>query len=485
MYLLNKCLSTTPPGSKNVTTEDTEGLSLKEQIVQLQQKVEAIYQPQQPPWNGSPEERWPSPSFLTPGDHHVNMDSVHPAPQNAGFTPRSHTNGEFLGAAPFDIRRRRSALFQTTDTFVPGTRNNEILSDSSKIEALQRLHIKKGVSSAFFVQPIENDSEFAVQLPKPSVLWCRVNDFFREFPCYFPFLKETKVRRHITLMLESVGFTKENLRVSIRAQDCKIMAILLNIIAYGEAVMGAPPKEGFNYFDSFDSLPGSESYCLGLDIMEHFARLHDQDIDTVTYHALSASFFFAIENLRMALSSATTSFHIARSIKLNDESGWPQDLDNEIVCRQSLWWTLYFLDKRISQKIGITYSVRENECRVREFLDDATMDPQGHHHMLQTMITFSHLWAKIWDGFFAPTSQTPNRGEELEVLDTRILVASRRLPSSLRWNTDELGTYALEENERQIRRRLLVYLVCRFKSLNGYEDTHRSFQPCRDFVSYD
>lgn len=401
----------------------------------------------------------------------------------------SNTNidSAYHSSCMIDLRRCRSTMFQTTDSFVPSTRSAREISDGSKIKALQKLHTRESISAKTIT---ESDNEYyrlAVQLPKPSTLWSRVDDFFQEFPCFFPFLRENEVRKQIAVMLESVKFTEEHCQVLISSKNCKIMAILFNILAYGEAVMELASETGYNSFEGFDSPPGSESYCRGLNVMEFFGQLHDNDIETVVYHALSASFFFAAEKLQMALSSASVSFHIARYIELNNEERWPKDLKDELVCRKSLWWTLYFLDKRISGKIGITYCVREDECSVREFIDTVELNPGGHHELLQSMITFSHLWAKIWDCFFASNSRTEDTREELELTDTKILLAYRRVPFSLRWKTEDISTYLMEAGEQQVRRRLLVWLVSYYKLHDDPLAKHRMLLipfSCRDSLSF-
>jgi hypothetical protein len=377
----------------------------------------------------------------------------------AGYFGNTYPDNSHDLSCVIDLHRRHSAMFQSTDSFVPSTTSAREISDGSKIEALRKLHTRQSISSQSIAESDSEHCKLAVQLPKPSILWSRLDDFFQEFPCYFPFLRENEVRKQIAIMLKSVKFTEEDCQVLVSSRHCKIMAILFNILAYGESVMEVASETGINSFTDFDSPPGSESYCLGLNVMEYFGKLHDNDIETVVYHALSASFFFAAEKLQMASSSASVSFHIARCIELNNEERWPKDMKDELACRKSLWWTLYFLDKRISGKIGITYCVREEECSVKEFPDTAELNSQGHHELLQSMITFSHLWAKIWDCFFASNSRTEDAREELEVTDTRILLAYRRVPLSLHWKTEELSTYLMKNSERQVRRRLLVWLV--------------------------
>lgn len=85
---------------------------------------------------------------------------------------------------------------------------------------------------------------------------------------------------------------------------------------------------------------------------------------------------------------------------------------------------------------------------------------QDHHQLLQSMIAFSQLWSYIWDCFFSPrASQKQDDWEDLELTDTRIMLAYRRLPSTLHWSSENVFNYVTEESERHVRRRILVFLV--------------------------
>jgi hypothetical protein len=120
----------------------------------------------------------------------------------------------------------------------------------------------------------------------------------------------------------------------------------------------------------------------------------------------------------------------------------------EKTSRQTLWWTIYFLDRRISQRNGTPYLIRETEVAVEEFVpkNDSLGDIK--------------LWGQIWDTFFAAAARKRGDWEEIEITDTRILFIRKQLPSHLTWNTDMVGTYmAMGEGEPQIRRRLALFIV--------------------------
>jgi hypothetical protein len=141
----------------------------------------------------------------------------------------------------------------------------------------------------------------------------------------------------------------------------------------------------------------------------------------------------------------------------------------EKTSRQTLWWTIYFLDRRISQRNGTPYLIRETEVAVEEFMpkndssgDIIHEDPakSGTSSYYQVLVNFSKLWGQIWDTFFAAAAQKREDWEEIDITDTRILFIRKQLPRHLTWNTDMVGTYmAMGESEPQIRRRLTLFIV--------------------------
>jgi hypothetical protein len=345
------------------------------------------------------------------------------------------------------------AIFQTTDTFVAkatSPSSPSSIATSSQIRALRKLGTGRDTPQSQQVLPRITK---IVQLPGSSILWSRVEAFLQEFGCFWPFLRASNVRDKLSVAISSTTPGSDPNQFIVTTANCKMIAILFNMLAYADLMD--------EVFTSADFAPGSQPYCQGLSLMEAFGMIHDNDLETMIYHTIGACFFLAAEKLHTALQSASQAFHIARCLELNNQKRWPEGTQDEIACRQSLWWTLYFLDKRITQKIGISYSVREKECGVREFDDDENGEGlDDHHEMLQSMVKYSHLWVSIWDGFFSPRASVKQVDfDEVELTDTKIMLAYRRLPDSLLWDSQQALECMKADDETQVRRRLLVFLV--------------------------
>lgn len=327
-------------------------------------------------------------------------------------------------------------LFQDTDVFhAQGPVTNPIAM-SFQIDTLRKL----GCRNHFQQEPLPKmdyptEPDFVAQFPEPTTLWAQVAVFLAEFGCYFPCLHEDKVCDQLSTALASLGYNENNTEVYVNRSQCQIIAFLFNILAYAEAVTQSISTGG-----NINPHPGAERYFQGARLMGHFGKLHGNDLQTTVYHTTATAYLLELGMLQMAFQSISSALQTALCINLNNQSRWPNMTKGEdIACRQSLWWTIFFLDKRVAQKIGIAYSIRQSECAVREYFeDDSSISPQAHHELLQSMISFGQLWAQIWDTFFSSKSNLTVRKEgnddawsELQLTDTKIILAYRRLPSRL------------------------------------------------------
>jgi hypothetical protein len=359
-------------------------------------------------------------------------------------------------------------LFQDTDVFHAQSPGSNPIGLSSQIDALRKLGCRNH-SQKVPLLPKDSTAEpdFVAQLPEPTILWAQVTIFLAEFGCYFPCLHEDRVCDQLSTALGSLGYDENHREVCVDSSQCQIIAFLFNMLAYAEAVTQPSPTVG-----NLIPYPGAKRYFQGVRLMEHFGKLHGNDLQTTVYHTTATAYLLELGMLQVAFQSISRAFQTALCINLNNQNRWPNNTqDEDIACRQSLWWTIFFLDKRVAQKIGIAYSVRQTECAVREYIeDDSSLSLQAHHELLQSMILFGRLWAQIWDTFFSSRANLKEDKEgkddawaELQLTDMKIILAYRRLPSRLRWKSEKMNMYIENgDSEKEVRRRLLVFLVSLF-----------------------
>lgn len=445
--------------------------TLRDQLAQLQEKVDELIQGHKSEGlvpSNSPELRQ-DPSLSSSPRMIIDSGRSHPSPESL-FNCSIYTSS----LDPYSHGR----LFQDTDVFHAQSPGSNPIALGSQIDALRKLGCRNHSQKVpLLPMGFTTEPDFVAQLPEPTVLWAQVTVFLAEFGCYFPCLHEDRVCDQLSTALRSLGYDENHREVCVDNSQCQIVAFLFNMLAYAEAVTQSSPTVG-----NLVPHAGAEHYFQGVRLMEHFGKLHGNDLQTTVYHTTATAYLVELGMLQAAFQSISRAFQTALCINLNNQNRWPNNTqDEDIACRQSLWWTIFFLDKRVAQKIGIAYSVRQTECAVREYLeDDSGLSLQAHHELLQSMILFGRLWAQIWDTFFSSKANLKENKvgkddawAELQLTDMKIIMAYRRLPSRLRWKSERMNIYIKNgDSEKEVRRRLLVFLVSLLLAVAIYLVSH-------------
>ncbi|KAJ5537782.1 hypothetical protein N7494_007261 [Penicillium frequentans] len=321
-------------------------ISLKEQLSQLQDQVKALSEKRS--FHGTEIPATVSYNAMSMADSDRSPKEISPSmcdtSENDAFDNRS------IGSL-VSYQDIPSPLKEPVEPDMLGVTTPSLnsLPIGSQLNALRSMRRSSTLSE---LEDIAQSALATVTLPEPQVLWDLVSVFFQEFETYFPCLNQTMIYERLSMVLSLHRYDTENHRIVIGPDSCKIIALLLNMLAYAESLTRP--------IESCKPRPISQSYLQGLKLMQHFNQLHDADLETVIYHITSSAFLLEMSMHHMSLQSITQGFQIALKIGLNNQALWPSD-DCELVSRQGLWWTLYFLDKRITQKCGITYFLREDE----------------------------------------------------------------------------------------------------------------------------
>ena len=232
--------------------------------------------------------------------------------------------------------------------------------------------------------------------------------------------------------------------------------------------------------DSDSVRPGWSMYLQGFKAIQRFFFTKDVDLDVARTQCLIAAYLMHSEILRAASQAVSVALQLAIDIKLNDQRTWSTSSSDEVLSKQLLWWTIFFLDRRIAQKASLPYHIRDTEFYVDDFKNvgrnhqtDSNTDgfrasPPGEEtsslrsvkDYVQVLINLAKLWGQVWDKFFAIGVIRKTDWMEVEIMDTQILNVRRQMPSHMTWEPDKLAEYTLNGNpETHLRRRLHVYTV--------------------------
>ncbi|RVX72465.1 hypothetical protein B0A52_03653 [Exophiala mesophila] len=343
-----------------------------------------------------------------------------------------------------------SPLGAQTDTFeLPNSWSNPIaLASQVRSVVPSNDRKKRGVTH----------TTFTLSLPPPAILQELVDGFFSEYQTYFPYIRRTFFQERMTDILRGYPYTEQHTTIAVEFAHCYTFALLCNMMAISESVLSKPL--------AVETL-GFEYYLQGLRLMQHFQGSVQDCLELAVYHTVAANFMIQSERLRLAAKEITLAIHVALSAGLNDETRWEREAE-EVADRTGFWWALFYLDRRIHQKCGIPYILRENDMNVGE--PDVKSCPdldETECHLLTSMYSYAKLWTSIWDANFAAkaSSKEPN-WHDIRVQDAHITISYDSVWPGLQWDTWRVQEYLSGDNaEIRIRQRLIVYLRFQFLRL--------------------
>lgn len=292
---------------------------------------------------------------------------------------------------------------------------------------------------------------FSVELPRPGRLHALLDVYFRDLDSFFPFIKRDGTQAQIETILHSLGHSDNQHIVDVKLGEYSIIALLCNMLAIAESFCADRPW-------SYEIRPGWSLFLRGRKLIQHCSSLKHIDIHIIQYHALSSEYLMESELLQEASRAISNAAQLAMRTRLNEERVWNALPEQEIQNRKRLWWTIFFLDRKISQRTGSPYVIRDTEIALSEFSQHSNTRTDRY---MQILIDLGKLWSLIWDTFFAAVALKPQDWKEVELMDTRILIVQRELASELTWDTDLLKRVYLEQHESEpyIRRRLAIFIV--------------------------
>jgi hypothetical protein len=362
-----------------------------------------------------------------------------------------------------------------TDAFSPMETRPRNLSLSSQLCTIRELVYSNTAIEDKAVTSASATREWAtlrrtcsIELPDPQRLRILLDIYFRDLDSFFPFLDQCETESRIYATLKALDYSPEDgYTVEVDYKHHSVIALLCNILGVAESFSS---EEGLTE----DIRPGWTIFRRGQELTQCFSSLNVAviDLDRIRYYTLSAEYFMQSEMLQLSSQAISTAIQYAMFARLNEESAWGKCCPEEAEARKKLWWVIYFLDRKIAQRIGCPYLIRDSEVAVSEFKNgseyhnEINNDPTSIREdeaYMQALIDLARLWSKIWDTFFSATAASKQfQGwRESELMETRIVLAYRELSEKLSWDTDFLVTSYISngEKEPQIRRRLAIFIV--------------------------
>ena len=326
-------------------------------------------------------------------------------------------------------------------------------------------------------------------LPAQSELQSLVDLYFEYMNYFFPCVDEGEFRAQLALACTGRVNHGRSLQETAMSMSSTFLMLLYVVLAIGTCLDPQSQKSPSNTVARRRYLETAYEISRG----RQESGNGEANMELVRYQTALAVCLIHIERPTSAYRAVSDAIQQAFVCGLNDESLWSCLTEREARSRRLLWWTVFYLDRRIAQKCWKPYLVRETDIYVDEsmgFLVDATnaavidVDVPLRAEQSELVdqyalsnIRWAKLWAVMWDTLFSVRAvRTGATAEDLEVLDARILHAQRQVPPSLQWDTSFAETYAAAaEAEVHTRSRLVVYVVSLLQSSNSPPAFGRGF----------
>jgi hypothetical protein len=176
----------------------------------------------------------------------------------------------------------------------------------------------------------------------------------------------------------------------------------------------------------------------------------------------------------------------AFAMNLNNEDAWTGCALREQEHRRLLWWTIYFLDRRIALLLKRPLLIRDADFIVAGFTDQSRrtflsrtslhlttgssdeqrpwkppLPPtQDWYDYLEFNIRWSKIATRIWDAFFSLRGSRSIEVEQVELIDALLVKLQTGLPPRLRWDVKNLpGLLRQGTEDKHFRLQIVVFEV--------------------------
>ncbi|OBT78861.1 hypothetical protein VF21_02765 [Pseudogymnoascus sp. 05NY08] len=282
-------------------------------------------------------------------------------------------------------------------------------------------------------------TQYLRDLPSVQQLRRLIRSYFEHLGYFFPCIDEKGFELRFSQIEEERFLDENGLTILVKPSDSAFIMLMCMVLAIATYLDPNSHKEksctspGWHYLLMAESISRRRRSSIARDL----------DLDLVRYHTVKAMYMIHIEQLGGAYNAIAVAVQLAFRMGLNDQSLWNDCSDDEKSTRQLLWWTVYYMDRRVAQKCWRPYFIRESEVGVDEpeltntprydssdSVEETSSSDQNlsANQYIQTQIHWARLWALVWDTFFTVKAKNAgNSTEDVEIMDARILHVQREL----------------------------------------------------------
>lgn len=195
-----------------------------------------------------------------------------------------------------------------------------------------------------------------------------------------------------------------------------------------------------------DRIPGWARFEQASHLLAHAMWLSDGNLTTIQTMVIKCTFLLYAEKFNSAYETIGQAVRLCYLTGLHNQKVDDDCSPFESHMRQRIFWSVYCLERNVSQVCGVPYLIRDSEVCVPlpAALDDRALgvtEQVPEESSRTSCIPYLHItskWAslssQIWDQVFRVNAQRPVDEEFVVTMDARIENLRARLPSQLIWH---------------------------------------------------
>ena len=194
-----------------------------------------------------------------------------------------------------------------------------------------------------------------------------------------------------------------------------------------------------------DRIPALLEFTRADQILSDLTWLGNGNMLTIHCLLVKARYLLYIEKCASAYETMGRVVHLCYRLGLNNQDVWEKASPFDRVMRQRLFWTVFYLERKIALLAGAPYLVQQSDINVDlpPALDDQLMMPDrplpneatGNSSVpyLVTAVKWGKLSSEIWDTVFGVHAQRPTSPEYVAATDALIGYTIKQMPAHLQW----------------------------------------------------
>lgn len=195
--------------------------------------------------------------------------------------------------------------------------------------------------------------------------------------------------------------------------------------------------------------PAWEEFCRAESILSRLTWLGNGNLMTIQCLLIKTRYLLYAEKPNGAYDTMGRVVRLCWQLGLHCQPSWVGLSDFDVVMRQQIFWTAFYLDRHVALLAGLPYLIRECDINVHlpPNVDDKLLFPDQPlpplrleggpvNPYLSSAVAWASVTSEIWDAVYGTNALKPTSPELIATMDARIKFKQSQIPEVLQWSTN-------------------------------------------------